>query len=617
MAWCACSSARRGGAGHGMGAGALGGEEREWRRRKNLLLAAFYSRSHSQSPAILSFFISVGLILVSCGMDKIHEELEQEQQDATTRDGTVDWFGKPAAKGSTGTQTFASVGFCGVWTNLVLYLSRVLHERNSEAANAVTNWVGTSYLSSLLGGFLADAYWGKYRTNLIFLTIYLLKALLYLGLYTVAVGYGGYQPCISSFGGDQFDKEDPLEQKQATTFFSWYYMSMMVGAIISATLIVYVEDSVSWSCGFAISTAAAAASIIIFLIGTRLYRHQKTGGNPLTRVVKVFTAAAFKLYVEVPSDSSQLYEVDSAVSAIQGSRKIQHTPNFRFLDKAAVKLDTHDDINISWRLCTVTQVEEVKCMMRLLPIWSTTIIFSTLYTQVSTLFVEQGAGMNTLVGNFKILPGSLSTFCMLSVILCSPAYEWLLVPAARKLTGKERGITNLQRMGTGKVVVTTAMVCAAFVEVFRLKSVARTNSAPLLSDFWQLPQYFLVGLSEVFAYSGQLDFFYEQSPDAMRGVGLALSQCSFALGNYLSSLQVVLVTKVTGWLPDDLNRGNLDYYFWFLTILSFVNLAFYLFCSLRYKLIQINHNDSVSLRASYAQLDLDPEDLIVERYASG
>ncbi|EFJ07639.1 hypothetical protein SELMODRAFT_429656 [Selaginella moellendorffii] len=589
-------------------------------------------------------------------MDKIHEELEQEQQDATTRDGTVDWFGKPAAKGSTGgwctspyilgTQTFASVGFCGVWTNLVLYLSRVLHERNSEAANAVTNWVGTSYLSSLLGGFLADAYWGKYRTNLIFLTIYLLgmvvltltvtlpslkpspckmnvstcsvstleqKALLYLGLYTVAVGYGGYQPCISSFGGDQFDKEDPLEQKQAATFFSWYYMSMMVGAIISATLIVYVEDSVSWSCGFAISTAAAAASIIIFLIGTRLYRHQKTGGNPLTRVVKVFTAAAFKLYVEVPSDSSQLYEVDSAVSAIQGSRKIQHTPNFRFLDKAAVKLDTHDDINISWRLCTVTQVEEVKSMMRLLPIWSTTIIFSTLYTQVSTLFVEQGAGMNTLVGNFKIPPGSLSTFCTLSVIICSPAYEWLLVPAARKLTGKERGITNLQRMGTGKVVVTTAMVCAAVVEIFRLKSVARTNSAPLLSVFWQLPQYFLVGLSEVFAYIGQLDFFYEQSPDAMRGVGLALSQCSFALGNYLSSLQVVLVTKVTGWLPDDLNRGNLDYYFWFLTILSFVNLAFYLFCSLRYKPIQINHDDSVSLRASYAQLDLDLEDMIVER----
>ncbi|EFJ19750.1 hypothetical protein SELMODRAFT_418986 [Selaginella moellendorffii] len=73
------------------------------------------------------------------------------------------------------------------------------------------------------------------------------EALLDLGLYTVAMGYGGYQPCISSFRGNQFDKEDPLEQKQASTFFSWYYMSMMV--VISAMLIVYVEDSVSWSYG--------------------------------------------------------------------------------------------------------------------------------------------------------------------------------------------------------------------------------------------------------------------------------------------------------------------------------------------------------------------------------
>jgi hypothetical protein len=59
----------------------------------------------------------------------------------------------------------------GVATNLVLYLTQVLHEGNSTAAENYSNWLGTSYLTSLIGAFLSDAYWGRYWTAIIFSTI--------------------------------------------------------------------------------------------------------------------------------------------------------------------------------------------------------------------------------------------------------------------------------------------------------------------------------------------------------------------------------------------------------------------------------------------------------------
>ncbi|KAF7017029.1 hypothetical protein CFC21_030528, partial [Triticum aestivum] len=96
--------------------------------------------------------------------------------------------------------------------------------------------------------------------------------------------------------------------------------------------------------------------------------------------------------------------------------------------------------------------------------------------------------------------------------------------------------------------------------------------------FWQVPQYFIVGAAEVFTFVGQIEFFYDQSPDAMRSMGSALSLTSNALGNYLSTLLVVIVTAIStrngglGWIPDDnLNRGHLDYFYWVLAVLSALN----------------------------------------------
>lgn len=262
----------------------------------------------------------------------------------------------------------------------------------------------------------------------------------------------------------------------------------------------------------------------------------------------------------------------------------------RFFDKAAVQTqdDNIDSTVNSWKLCTVTQVEELKSLVRLLPIWASGIIFSTVYGQMSTMFVLQGDTMDPHIGpNFKIPAASLSVFDTISVIIWVPIYDRVIVPVARRITGNERGFTQLTRMGIGLIISIFSMVAAGILEVIRLQTVARLNLYDHegylpMTIFWQVPQYFLVGAAEVFTFIGQLEFFYDQAPDAMRSLCSALSLTTVALGNYLSTFLVTVVTNITtrngqlGWIADNLNKGHLDYFYWLLAILSLVNFLVYL-----------------------------------------
>ncbi|XP_042503177.1 protein NRT1/ PTR FAMILY 8.3-like isoform X5 [Macadamia integrifolia] len=341
----------------------------------------------------------------------------------------------------------------------------------------------------------------------------------------------------------------------------------------------------------------AVFCIIYFIVGTPLYRFQKPGGSPLTRMCQVVVASIRKWNLEVPEDSFLLYELPEETSAIEGSRKLEHSDELRCLDKAAVVSDLdvkQEEFSNSWRLCTVTQVEELKILIRMIPIWATGIVFSAVYAQMFTMFVEQGMAMDTTIGSFTIPPASLLTFDIISVIVWVPMYDRIIVPIARKFTGKERGFSELQRMGIGLFISILAMSAAAILEIKRLEiakslDLVDQKVAVPMSILWQVPQYFLVGAAEIFICIGQLEFFYEQSPDAMRSLCSALSLLITALGNYLSSFILTIVTTITtkggspGWIPDNLNEGHLDYFFWLLAGLGFLNFMVYVFCASRYK----------------------------------
>ncbi|KAG2670355.1 hypothetical protein I3760_14G082200 [Carya illinoinensis] len=335
-----------------------------------------------------------------------------------------------------------------------------------------------------------------------------------------------------------------------------------------------------------------AIAVLSFFSGTRLYRNQKPGGSPLTRICQVVVASLRKRKVEVPADKSLLYETTDGESTITGSRKLDHTKDFSFFDKAAVEVpkDHIKDSPNPWTLCTVTQVEELKAIIRLLPILATGIIISAAYSQMFSLFVLQGETMDPHVGpSFKIPSASLLIFDALSVIFWVPIYDRIIIPLARKYTGHKTGLTQLQRIGIGLFISILSMICAAFLELVRLQMVRRHDYYELehipMSIFWQVPQYFLIGCAEVFTSIGQLELYYEQAPDAMRSLSSALSLTIGALGNYLSSLLVTIVTTVStkngklGWIPDNLNYGHLHYFFWLLAVLSVLNLIAFIFIS--------------------------------------
>ncbi|XP_030955498.1 protein NRT1/ PTR FAMILY 7.1 [Quercus lobata] len=527
-------------------------------------------------------------------------------------------------------QGLATLAFFGVGVNLVLFLTRVLDQENATAANNVSKWTGTVYLFSLVGAFLSDSYWGRYLTCAIFQIILVLGLVLlsltswlflikpngcgdgkmdcmptspmgidifYLSIYLVALGYGGHQPTLATFGADQFDEANPKQKKSKAAFFACFYFALNVGSLFSNTILVYYEDNGMWTLGFLVSLGSAIVGLLSFFIGTPKYRYVQPSGNPLPRVAQVFVAATKKWNI-VPASPNDLYELEGPESAIKGCRKILHSSEFEFLDKAATV--TQNDVNgpkNPWRLCTVTQVEEAKCVMKMLPIWLCTIIYSVVFTQMASLFVEQGDVMKTKFGEFHLPAASMSAFDICSVLICTGLYSQILVPFVGKLSGNPRGLTGLQRMGVGLIIGMLAMFAAGATEIQRLKYVIPGEKSSSLSIFWQIPQYVLVGASEVFMYVGQLEFFNEQAPDGIKSFGSSLCMASISLGNYVSSMLVNMVMKITtkgnnpGWIPNNLNTGHMDRFYFLIAVLTAFDFVIYLFLAKWYKGINLEDSE--------------------------
>uniref|UniRef100_A0ACD5TWH0 Uncharacterized protein n=3 Tax=Avena sativa TaxID=4498 RepID=A0ACD5TWH0_AVESA len=561
---------------------------------------------------------------------------QPENFDEYTGDGSVNYRGDPVLKHNTGnwracslilgTEVCERLAYYGISKSLVTYLSTRLHEGNVSAARNFTTWQGTCYLTPLIGATLADSYWGKYRTIAVFSTIYFLgmaaltlsasvpslqppqcigsfcpkpalpQYLIYfIGLYMIALGAGGIKPCVSSFGADQFDDTDPVERTKKGAFFNWFYFSINIGSLISGTVLIWVQENFGYGIGFSIPTLFIALAIGSFFLGSEVYRFQIPGGSPLTRACQVVVAAVRKRNVDLPVDSSLLYECHGKTSAIEGSRKLVHSSEFSFLDKSAVIIQTErDGCHNPWRLCTVTQIEELKILMRMFPIWATGILFFTVCAQNSSMFIEQGMVLNNQVGSFKTPPATLSSLDVISIVVWVPIYERFIVPIARRLTGRERGFSELQRMGIGLFVSTIAVAVAALVEIKRLES-ARSEDlihqkVPVpMSILWQAPQYLLIGVGEVFTSIGQAEFFYNQSPDSMRSLCSAFALVTVSLGSYLSSFILTLVSYFTtqggqlGWIPDNLNEGHLDRFFWLIAGLSSLNFLAFIYFAQQYK----------------------------------
>ena len=174
-------------------------------------------------------------------------------------------------------------------------------------------------------------------------------AFFYLSVYLVALGNGGYQPNIATFGADQFDEGDPDEGHSKIAFFSYFYLALNLGSLFSNTILVYFEDKGMWALGFWASTGSAAMALVLFLCGTPRYRHFKPGGNPIPRFCQVFVAATRKWNVKAVPGQENLFENEECSDNV-GGRKIKHTEGYRYALFILITLETIHMLlaNIAW-----------------------------------------------------------------------------------------------------------------------------------------------------------------------------------------------------------------------------------------------------------------------------
>ncbi|QHO56059.1 Protein NRT1/ PTR FAMILY 5 [Arachis hypogaea] len=206
--------------------------------------------------------------------------------------------------------------------------------------------------------------------------------LFFISLYLVAIAQGGHKSCVQAFGADQFDEQHPKEFKDRSSFFNWWYFTMCAG--------------------------------------------KGHGKSPFLRIGRVFVTAARNRQAETIQEETS------------GTLPPQISQQFNFLNKALLAPDCSiKEGNVT---CSVVEVEEAKAVLRLVPIWATTLPFATVFAQAPTFFTKQGFTLDRtilclLLCLLKPLPAaSLQTLIALAIVVISPIYDRIFVPIARAIT---------------------------------------------------------------------------------------------------------------------------------------------------------------------------------------
>nr|KAG5685479.1 hypothetical protein BaRGS_013090 [Batillaria attramentaria] len=399
----------------------------------------------------------------------------------------------------------------------------------------------------VLGGFVSDAWAGKFRTILgsgfiyvlglvllpasavdyreIFgtdddgsyfdLTIDSRRALFLSSLIFISIGTGGIKANVGPFGAQQLlDLGEPAVK----SFFNWFYWFINVGALLAYTGVAYVQQNIDFALGFTIPLVTALPPT-----------------EPLERKKRIF-------------------------------------------DKARIKYGgSYDD----------DMVESVKSVLRILPVFVTIILYWALYNQMQTTFYFQAERLDVSVGSVKIPAAGLNAFNTIMIIILIPIVDRGLYPCMERLG---RPLSHLQRIGIGFVLASLAMVVAGVIEIARKDIMTDGGvmvqelggekfNASTLSVFAQVPGFALIGASEVFASICGIEFAYTQAPKSMQGVLTGLFYVTSGLGGFVADGILNAVESATSdnpWISDNVNDAHMEYYFFLLAIIMMLDFLVFL-----------------------------------------
>ncbi|CAN1785061.1 Protein NRT1/ PTR FAMILY 1.2 [Linum perenne] len=261
--------------------------------------------------------------------------------------------------------------------------------------------------------------------------------------------------------------------------------------------------------------------------------------------------------------------------------------NFGFLNKACTIQNREQDLTAEgepknpWQLCTVDQVEDLKSLIRVLPIWSTGMLMAINISQGSFQTIMADHMDRHVTSHLEIPAGSYGVFMIITLSLWVILYDRVIIPIGSKIRGKPTRLTIKQRMGSGILFSSLAMVALAIVESFR-----RHDGGTTMSAMWLMPYFVLLGLAEGLNATAQSEFYYNELPKSMSSIATSLWGMALSGASLASSLIVSAVDEVTAedgsWTSSDIDKGHYDYFYWLLASISFGNFVYYLGCSKAY-----------------------------------
>ena len=183
--------------------------------------------------------------------------------------------------------------FYGMKCILMVFMTKHLMNSSGEYAamdpNEATYWyhmfTSAVYYTPIFGAILSDAFFGKYRTILALSIVYCLghftlaldetRLGLMIGLTLISIGAGGIKPCVSAHVGDQFGKTNSYLLEKV---FSWFYLSINLGAFISTMLTPILLATFGPKVAFGVPGVLMLLATIVFWMGRNVFIHVPPGG---------------------------------------------------------------------------------------------------------------------------------------------------------------------------------------------------------------------------------------------------------------------------------------------------------------------------------------------------
>jgi POT family proton-dependent oligopeptide transporter len=474
-------------------------------------------------------------------------------------------------------------------TSLLLHL-QTQADRTLGATEVFHTFVMGVYFFPLLGGYLADRWFGKYNTILWFSLVYCLgQACLatfpdsrpgfYTGLGLIAFGSGGIKPLVASFMGDQFDSKT---KHLAKIVFDAFYWIINFGSFFASALMPWFLSDFGPRVAFGIPGALMLISTIVFWAGRRFYVMVPPAAPNPNSFLRVSRTALFATLPDrgrpglVVAMLGCVLACGALALGIAGSLKPAPAICLAlFLVIAFSGIGTASQLERARGRHTDEAVDGVRAVLRVLILFALTTPFWSLFDQKASTWVVQ-AGSMVKPSWFK--PAQMQALNPALVMIIIPFNNLVVFPWLRR-RGWEP--TALRRMTAGIALAGLSWVIAGILQL------AIDSGVPLPIQ-WQVAPYVFLTVGEVLVSATGLEFAYSQAPAAMKGAIMSFFYLAVTMGNLWVLLANATIKReaVLHWITGTGLSATAFYMFFFALFAFVASVAFGLYAR-RYR--EVDH----------------------------